>query len=87
MDLLNTSRKSPRGKLHTSLSTLTAYALFRLASILKKRTLSDEKLDQIQIKANVLAAFAKKQAEAVAEAVEEAAEAVGEKARQVKEEL
>ncbi|KIJ51094.1 hypothetical protein M422DRAFT_158789, partial [Sphaerobolus stellatus SS14] len=63
----------------------------RLASILKKRTLSDAKLDQIKIKANILASFAEKKvveaAEAAAEKVEEAAEAVKEKAQHVKEEL
>ena len=63
----------------------------RLASILKKRTLSDAKLDEIKIKANILASFAEKKVaeavEAAAEKVEEAAEAVEEKARGVKEEL
>ena len=33
----------------------------RLATILKKRTLSDEKLDEIRVKANILASFAKKE--------------------------
>ena len=33
----------------------------RLATILKKRTLSDEKLDEIKVKANILASFAKKE--------------------------
>ena len=35
----------------------------RLASILKKRTLSDKKLDEIKVKANILAAFSEQKPE------------------------
>lgn len=52
----------------------------RLASILNKKTLATSKLDEIKVKANILAAFA-------AEKVEEAAESVEEAARNIKEEL
>jgi len=66
-------------------------AMCRLANILKKRSLSSEKLDQIKIKANVLAAFAEKKAkdtaEAAADVVEDAAEAVESAAHHYKEEL
>ncbi|KZT20154.1 protein disulfide isomerase [Neolentinus lepideus HHB14362 ss-1] len=43
----------------------------RLASILKKRTLSPKKLDEIKIKANVLAAFTKEKVEEVVEKVDQ----------------
>ncbi|KAI0322608.1 thioredoxin-like protein [Amylostereum chailletii] len=46
----------------------------RLASILKKRTLSDAKLDEIKTKANILAAFAEKKAEEVEDKIERATE-------------
>lgn len=73
-----------------------------LASILKKRTLSPAKLDEIKVKANILAAFAEQKAEELKEAVEEkagdatdgakegakaAAEKVEAAAREIKEEL
>ncbi|KDQ59241.1 hypothetical protein JAAARDRAFT_33964 [Jaapia argillacea MUCL 33604] len=45
----------------------------RLASLLKKRTLSPEKLDEIKIKANILAAFVEEKAEELEEALEDAA--------------
>lgn len=52
--------------------------MYRLASILQKKTLAPQKLDEIKIKANVLAAFAKQKAEEAKEAVEDAAEKVHE---------
>lgn len=39
----------------------------RLASILKKRSLSDLKLDEIKVKANILSAFAPRKTEEVAD--------------------
>ncbi|TFK47788.1 protein disulfide isomerase [Heliocybe sulcata] len=45
----------------------------RLTSLLQKRTLSPQKLDEIKVKANVLAAFAKEKAEEVLEKAEEVA--------------
>ncbi|TDL16574.1 protein disulfide isomerase [Rickenella mellea] len=59
----------------------------RLASILQKRTLSAEKLDEIKIKANILSAFAEKKAEEVKEEVKEQVEEVKEEAKKLKEEL
>lgn len=63
----------------------------RLASILDKRQLSDAKLDQIKIKANVLAAFAAKKAEEATndgeEKVQDATDAVESEAQRSKEEL
>ena len=44
--------------------------LFRLKSILSKRTLNEKKLDEIKIKANILAAFAEEKAEEVKEEAE-----------------
>ena len=38
---------------------------YRLASILRKRALSQSKLDEIKIKANILAAFAEPKVEEV----------------------
>ncbi|TFY67764.1 hypothetical protein EVG20_g3826 [Dentipellis fragilis] len=46
----------------------------RLASIIKKRTLSPAKLDEIKVKANVLAAFTAEKVEEAAEAFERATE-------------
>ncbi|EPQ54104.1 protein disulfide isomerase [Gloeophyllum trabeum ATCC 11539] len=54
----------------------------RLASILKKRTLSPQKLDEIRVKANVLAAFAAEKAESAKEMAEEVVEKVEEKVRE-----
>ncbi|KAI5119434.1 hypothetical protein M0805_008373, partial [Coniferiporia weirii] len=50
-----------------------------LASILKKRTLSAEKLDELKIKANVLAAFTH---EKVAEPVEEEVDSSTQRAKE-----
>jgi protein disulfide-isomerase A6 len=58
-----------------------------LTSILKKRTLSEEKLDQIKVKSNILAAFAAKKAEEAADAAESLKESVESEAARVKEEL
>jgi protein disulfide-isomerase A6 len=46
--------------------------IVRLSSILQKKTLAPKKLDEIKMKANVLAAFAAQKAEEVKEAVEDA---------------
>ena len=43
-----------------------------MASILKKRTLSAAKLDEIKVKANILASFAEKKVEELVEEVESA---------------
>jgi protein disulfide-isomerase A6 len=43
--------------------------LYRLASILSKRNLSPSKLDEIKIKANILAQFVEKKVEDAAEVV------------------
>ncbi|KAF8583726.1 protein disulfide isomerase [Ramaria rubella] len=59
----------------------------RLATILDKRQLSEQKLDQIKVKANIIAAFAAKKAEEAAEAGEAAARAVEAEAQRLKEEL
>lgn len=65
--------------------------LFRLESILKKKSLAPSKLDEIKIKANILAAFVEKKIEEAVEDAEEAAEDVVDKVkeeiRKVKEEL
>lgn len=45
----------------------------RLATILQKRTLAPRKLDEIKIKANILAAFVEQKAEEVADEAKEAA--------------
>ena len=50
----------------------------RLASMLKKRTLSPQKLDEVKLKANVLSAF-----KAVEEKAEEIVEEVEEKVEEV----
>ena len=47
--------------------------MIRLKSILDKRSLSHTKLDEIKIKANILAQFAERKAEEAKETVEEAA--------------
>lgn len=65
MDLKNTLRKRLSGEfmLTTSLwELLSRIWVARLSSILEKRTLLPEKLDEIKIKLNVLSAF-QKQAE------------------------
>jgi len=56
----------------------------RLKRILEKQALSSSKLDEIKVKANVLAAFAEQKAKEVKETVEEAA---SEATQKVKEEL
>jgi protein disulfide-isomerase A6 len=58
--------------------------MYRLASILKKRTLAPSKLDEIKVKANILAAFIEKKAEEVAEEVQEK---VADATNRIKEEL
>jgi protein disulfide-isomerase A6 len=55
--------------------TLTEIAC-SLSTILSKRTLAGEKLDEIKTKANVLAAFAKKKMEEIPEEIEELVEEV-----------
>lgn len=54
----------------------------RLASILKKRNMSPAKLDEIKIKANILAAFAEQKAEELKEAVEDMAESATDGAKE-----
>jgi hypothetical protein len=75
---------------------LTSFHGDRLSGILRKRTLSDEKLDEIKLRSNVISAFvttaAKKLSEGVrietaTEAASSAAEAVETEAKRVKEEL
>lgn len=61
---------------------LDAYTVISLASLLKKRSLSDAKLDEIKVKANILAAFVEQKAENVTEGVKEAAEETIERARE-----
>lgn len=53
-----------------------------MASILKKRTLSPEKLDEIKTKANILAAFAEEKAEEVKESVASVAESATQRAKE-----
>jgi protein disulfide-isomerase A6 len=45
------------------------YFLGRLSGILRKRTLSSDKLDEIKVKANVLNSFLKQKADEVKERV------------------
>ncbi len=61
--------------------------IYRLASILKKRTVSGPKLDEIKIKANILAAFAEEKVEELKESAEDAAESVESAVHKLKEEL
>ena len=63
-----------------TLTVTSCSPTYRLASILQKRTMAAAKLDEIKIKANILAAFAEEKAKDAAEAVEDAA-------RSLKEEL
>lgn len=56
--------------------------LYSLASILGKRSLSAEKLDEIKIKANILAAFAEEKAEEVKESVESVVESATQRAKE-----
>lgn len=61
----------------TLLCHLEALFLFRfpsLTSILQKRVLASEKLDEIKVKANVLAAFAAEKAAEARDAIERAIE-------------
>jgi len=50
----------------------------RLNTILKKRTMSDSKLDEIKIRANILGSFAEKKLEEAEEAAESAAQKIKE---------
>ncbi len=49
--------------------------LLRLSSILKKKTLSPKKLDEIKIKANILTAFVEQKVSEAAEVVADEEEA------------
>lgn len=55
---------------------------FRLSSILKKRTLGPQKLDEIKIKANILAAFVANKSEELKEAAEEVVESATQRAKE-----
>lgn len=57
-----------------------AQCFARLSSILAKRTMAPAKLDEIKIKANILASFAAEKAGEVAQEVKEEAEGVAKKA-------
>jgi len=59
----------------------------RLSSILSKRTLSSGKLDEIKIKANILAAFAEKKVEDLKEEFEDLAEEAAENVENVAQRL
>jgi protein disulfide-isomerase A6 len=60
---------SLEGAQHAELIVIGIASLFRLASILKKRSLAPSKLDEIKIKANILQAFVEKKVEEAKEKV------------------
>ena len=82
MERRTISRKNQNGTcslLCHSIPTFIANRFFdvvfpSLASILQKRVLASEKLDQIKVKANVLAAFAVEKAADAKDAIERAIE-------------
>ena len=61
---------------------MTDSSFASLSSILKKRNLSPQKLDEIKVKANILASFAAKKIEEFIEEAEEILESVTKKAKE-----
>ena len=61
--------------------------LSRLASILKKRALNDKKLDEIKVKANILASFVVQKVEEAEESAEETLEQIKEGAEKIAKEF
>jgi hypothetical protein len=78
-------RRKPRGEpFHLNGQVQKTYSLVRLNSMLAKKSLAAEKLDEVKIKANILAAFAQKKAQEVTDDAKSKVEDVKEK---VKDEL
>ena len=71
MALRNILKKRPSGELSPQTSYLLTDYVGRLESILKKRTLSDAKLDEFKIKWNILRAFTQQKEEKIRRAESE----------------
>jgi protein disulfide-isomerase A6 len=85
MDPMLGWRRKLRGEsLHLNSQVQKTYSLVRLNSMLAKKSLAAEKLDEVKIKANILAAFAQKKAQEVTDDAKSKVEDVKEK---VKDEL
>lgn len=67
MDLTSGSKRSPSGKLPFLSVWVDAYWFISLNSILNKKTLAPEKLEELKKKVNILAAFFEKKGEQVTE--------------------